>query len=82
MFKEHEQIVLTDDARGDEGEELRVGDVGCVIHVHSGGEAYVVEFLSLDGQTSVIATVLPSQARCVTSADLTHARAISETAVI
>ncbi len=82
MFKQHEQIVLTDDAWGDEGQKLRVGDVGCVIHVHSGRQAYVVEFLTLNGETSVIATVLPSQARCVTSADLTHARAISETAGI
>ena len=59
---------------GDEGEQLRPGDVGTIIHVHPGGEAYVVEFATLDGDTVDIATVLPSQTRPVTSRDLTHAR--------
>lgn len=76
MFREHAQIVLTADIRGDEGEVLRSGDVGVVVHVHSGSEAYVVEFLTLDGDTAAIATVLPSQARPVTSQDITHARPV------
>ena len=79
MFKEHERVVLTADICGDEGEQLRSGDVGVVIHIHAGGEAYVVEFVALDGGTAAIATVLPSQARPVTSADLTHARTIDIT---
>ncbi len=76
MFEEHEQVVLTAELSGDEGEQLRPGDVGAVIHVHSGGEAYVVEFMALDGDTAAIATVLPSQARAVTSRYLTHARQV------
>ena len=35
MFKEHEQIVLTVDVVGDEGEELKPGEVGSVIHAPS-----------------------------------------------
>ena len=76
MFKEHEQIVLTADVFGDEEEELKPGDVGAIIHIHPNEEAIVVEFMSLDGETVAIATVLPSQARPVTSADLTHARTV------
>lgn len=76
MFKEHEQIVLTADVRGDEGEALKPGDVGTVIHVHPGSAAIVVEFMSLDGDTAAIATVLSSQARPVTGADITHARTV------
>ena len=76
MFREHEQVVLTADITGDEGEGLRFGDVGIVVHVHPTGEAYVVEFLTLDGDTAAIATVLPSQARPVTSKDITHARPV------
>ena len=76
MFREHEQIVLTADICGDEGEVLRSGDVGVVVHVHTGGEAYVVEFLTLDGDTAAIAAVLPSQARPVTDKDITHARPV------
>ena len=74
MFKEHERVVLTADVLGDDGEELRPGDVGTVIHIHAGGKAYVAEFMALDGGTAAIATILPSQARPVTSSDLTHAR--------
>ena len=76
MFREHEQIVLTADISGDEGEELASGDVGIVVHIHPGNEAYVVEFLTLDGDTVAVATVLPSQARSVTSKDITHARRV------
>ena len=77
MFKEHEQIVLTAAVFGDDGEQLKPGDVGTLVHVHPDQEAFVVEFLSLDGGTVAIATVLPSQVRPVTGADLTHARTVT-----
>ena len=77
MFKEHERIVLTDFAVGDEGQELKPGDVGCVIHIHADAGAYVVEFMSLEGETVALATVLPSQARSVSRDDISHARTIS-----
>ncbi len=79
MFKEHEQIALTADVFGDDREELKSGDVGTIIHIHPNGEALVVEFMSLNGDTVTIATVLPSQARPVTNADLTHARTVLPT---
>ncbi len=77
MFKEYEQIVLTAEVLGDEGEALKPGDVGTLIHIHPDEEAAVVEFLSLDGGTVALATVLPSQMRPVTGADLTHARTVT-----
>lgn len=80
MFKEHEQIVLIAGVIGDEGEELEPGDVGVVIHIHPNDEAFVVEFMSLDGGTVAIATVLPSQARAATGADLVHVRPAPATA--
>ena len=64
MFKEHERIVLIS---GILEEGLVAGDVGTIVHVHPRGEAFVVEFMTLDGNTAAIATVLPSQARLVTS---------------
>ncbi len=72
MFREHEQIVLTASAVGDAGEELNPGDVGCVVHVHPGGQAAAVEFESADGETSVIATVLASHVHRVSQGDLTY----------
>jgi hypothetical protein len=80
MFEEHTQIVLTTEVSADDGTELKPGDVGVIVHVHPDGEALVVEFMSLDGDTLAIATVYSWQARSVTSADLTHAREMEITA--
>ncbi len=71
MFKEHERVVLTSDT-AEEG--LRVGDVGTIVHIHQHGEAFEIEFLTLDGDTAAIATVFPSQMRPVSNRDITHAR--------
>ena len=76
MFKEHGQIVLTADVLGDEEEELKSGDVGTIIHIHPNEEALLVKFLSLDGDTLAIATVLLSQVRSMTNANFTHARTV------
>lgn len=76
MFKEHEQIVLTASVSSDEGEELQIGDVGTIIHLHADNGPIVVEFMALGGETVAIATVLSSQARPITSTDLTHARIV------
>lgn len=73
MIKEHDRIVLTSDLPK---EGLKAGDVGTVVHVHAQGEAFEVEFLTLDGKTAAIATVLASQVRSVSNRDITHARPI------
>ena len=71
MIREHDQVVLTENLPD---MALEAGDVGVVVHVYRGGEAYEVEFLTLDGRTVAIATVLNSQLRPVTHRDITHAR--------
>ena len=73
---EHDQFVLTADVTGDEDGELKPGDVGVIIHIHSGGEAFVGEFVTLNGNSSAIATVLASQARPVLDSDIVHARTL------
>ena len=73
MFEEHDRIVLTSDISTG---GLKTGDVGTIVHIHRHGEAFEVEFLTLDGQTAAIATVLASQARSVSDRDITHARQI------
>ena len=80
MFKEHEQVVLTAAVSGDLKDNLLPGDVGTIVHVHPNGEAFVVEFTALDGETIAIATVLPSQARPATKTDLRRGRTV-ETAM-
>ncbi len=71
MIKEHGRIVLTSDLPQ---EGLKAGDVGTVVHVYANGEAFEIEFLTLDGKTAAVATVTASQLRPVTERDLTHAR--------
>lgn len=73
MIREHERIVLTSDLTQD---GLRSGDVGTVVHIHEDGEAFEVEFFTLDGETAAVATVLRSQARPVSNRDITHARLV------
>ena len=73
MPEEHDLIVLTIDIRDADG-DLKAGDVGTVVHVHPGDEAFVVEFTTLHGGTVAIVTVLPSQFRSVTEKDVIHAR--------
>jgi len=76
MIKEHERIVLSV-ALPDEG--LEPGDVGTVVHAYRDGQAYEVEFVTLDGQTAVVATVEASQVRPVSSREITHARELRAT---
>ena len=48
MINEHDLIVLTTDIQDQDG-DLKAGDVGTVVHVHPGHEAFVVEFTTLHG---------------------------------
>lgn len=62
MYREHDQVVLACrlPALG-----LEPGDVGVVVHVHAGGTAFVVEFMSVDGRTVGVETLRASQLRPV-----------------
>ncbi len=71
MIKEHDRVVLR---KSIPEQGLKVGDVGTVIHVHGRGEAFEVEFLTLQGETVGIATVTASQVRPVLKREVTHAR--------
>ena len=73
MLKELDRIVLTTDI---EEEGLKAGDAGTIVHMYPGGDAFIVEFMTLDGDTVALVDVLPSQARPVTSRDITHARSV------
>jgi len=74
MTKEHDRIVLQKNLP-EEG--LQAGDVGTVIHVHRGGEAFEVEFMTLGGETVAIVTLLASEVRVVSKRDITHARELA-----
>lgn len=71
MYPEHSQVVLTGPlpALG-----LEPGDVGVVVHVHTDGAAYEVEFLSLDGRTIGVETLAARQLRPVSASAVLHER--------
>ncbi len=70
-MKEHDRVVLKCELP-DQG--LEAGDVGTIVHIYKNGEAFEVEFVSLDGETTVLATVSSSQVRSVHRREITHAR--------
>ena len=71
MIKEHDCVVLTKNLP-EEG--LEAGDIGTVVHLHNGGVAYEVEFMTLTGETVAIVTVNASQVRHLNRRDLAHTR--------
>ena len=73
MIKEHDRIVLLEDLPED---GLEAGDVGTVVHIHRQGEAFEVEFMTLDGGTVAVITLLSSLIRTVSKRDITHVREI------
>lgn len=73
-IKEHDRVVLTTDLTR---EKLAVGDVGTVVHVYRGGEAFEVEFVSLDGETVAVVTLERAQVRPVQRREITHARSVA-----
>jgi hypothetical protein len=71
MIREHDTVVLTEDLPS---ERLRAGDVAAVVHVHRGGAAYEVEFVTLTSETIAVTTLAPRQLRAVAPGDLAHVR--------
>ena len=74
MIKEHDRIVLREPIPA---EGLEVGDVGTVVHVYADGNAFEVEFTTLDGTTAAVATVQAVAVRPVTSHEITHSRELT-----
>jgi ATP-dependent exoDNAse (exonuclease V) alpha subunit len=76
MIKEHDRVVLLKDIP-EQG--LKAGDVGTVVHVYRHGEAFEVEFMTLDGRTVAIVTLPALHVRTVSSMDITHVRELIST---
>jgi Domain of unknown function (DUF4926) len=64
MIREHDLVMLIEPVPS---EGLEEGDVGTVVHVYKDGEAYEIEFLTLEGHTAAVATLESSQVRPVSA---------------
>jgi hypothetical protein len=71
MIKEHECVVLT---RSLPEESLEAGDIGTVVHIHNGGAAYEVEFMTLTGETIALVTLASGHVRAINRRDVAHTR--------
>lgn len=74
MIKEHDRVVL---AATVPFEGLVEGDVGTVVHVYRDGQAYEVEFMTLEGKTVAVVTLEASQVRPVGQREIVHARELA-----
>jgi hypothetical protein len=66
-----DQVVLAEDLPG---HRLKAGDIGTVVLLHGGGAGYEVEFMTLDGDTLAVVTVLAGQVRPIAHNEIAHAR--------
>ena len=71
-IREHDRVVLLQDA-----DTFRVGDVGTVVHLYAGGEAFEIEFVAASGETIGLATVPSSHVRPVAPEEPLLTRALA-----
>jgi hypothetical protein len=73
MIKELDTVVLTEDvpAHG-----LKRDDLGTVVLVHAAG-GYEVEFMTLDGETLAVVSLMLHQVRPVRRREIAQARAVA-----
>ena len=74
MIKEHSSVILTCNLPE---EHLLRGDVGVVVHVHKNGEAYEVEFMTMNGSTVSVCTLEAADVQMVNSHMMPHIREIA-----
>ncbi|MEM9480201.1 MAG: DUF4926 domain-containing protein [Verrucomicrobiota bacterium] len=74
MIKEHDRVILMD-AVDEHG--LKPGDIGAVVYVHGEGEAFEVEFVTLDGESAAILELEAHQVRAANTREIPHARPLS-----
>ena len=73
MIAEHESVVLT---RSLPEHGLESGDVGAVVHVYAGREAYEVEFVDGRGASIAVVTIDAAGVRPVEGGEILHVRSI------
>ena len=71
MIEEHSNAILNKDLLND---GLHRGDVGVVVHIHPGGEAYEVEFLTMGGATVAVRTLRAENVKAVDMQMIPHVR--------
>jgi ATP-dependent exoDNAse (exonuclease V) alpha subunit len=66
-----ERVILTVDLPE---VNLKQGDIGTVVDVYEHGQGYEVEFITLQGRTVAVETLLAAQVRPASERDVPHVR--------
>lgn len=74
MINELDRVVLASELP-EHG--LKVGDIGTVVLVHGQSKGYEVEFVSLDGETVAVVSLLAHQVRTIRRREIPHARLLA-----
>jgi hypothetical protein len=73
MIQKLDSVVLTTDLPE---YSLKRGDMGTVVLTHRDGQGYEVEFMTLDGETLAVVSLLASQVRPIGRREVAHARMV------
>ena len=74
MIEELDLIVLT---KNIDKYNLKLGDVGTVVHCYSDNKSYEVEFVTAEGKTIAVLTLANSDIRSFDHSQILHSREIS-----
>ena len=74
MIKDLDNVVLTIDLPQ---YGLTQGDIGTVVMIHTGGEGYEIEFMTLDGETLAITSLTANQVRPICHKEIAHVRLVA-----
>jgi hypothetical protein len=72
-MQELERVALTEDLSE---HDLKMGDIGMIVHVYGDRKGYEVEFVTLNGDLVALVSVYPSQIRPLESNEIASARAV------
>jgi hypothetical protein len=72
-MQEHEVVALDVDQPE---YDLARGDLGTIVHVPPGGEGFLVEFITLDGETVAVLALRPDQVRPIGRREIAHVRSV------
>lgn len=74
MINELDVVALTRDLPD---ARLKAGDIGAVVMIYDGGQAYEVEFVGLDGATIALLTLGADAVRPVRKREIGNARQVA-----
>jgi Domain of unknown function (DUF4926) len=72
-MQELERVALTEDLLE---HNLKVGDIGMIVHTYGNNKGYEVEFVTLNGELIALVSVFPSQIRQLESDEIASARRV------